>query len=177
MGQPDDRDVQRAFFRPACEAGGQAVLIVDVRVQPRHDPKHRHARQLLQLPQPRPQQFHVSAEFVDHRPDDPLPLFLPQQGERPVKLGEHAAAVNVPCQQHGRVHQFGKPHVDDVVFAQVDLRRGACALNDDDVVFLRQAVVRLQDLRNEAALHFEVVRGIILPAHFAHHNQLAPGLA
>ena len=61
------------------------------------------------------------------------PLLRLQQLHRAVKLGEHAAPVDIACQQDRGIHQLGQPHVDDVVRLQVDLRRAAGALDDDDV--------------------------------------------
>ena len=78
------------------------------------------------------------------------PLLRLQQRHRAVELREHAAPVDVPDQQHRRIHQLCQAHVDDVVLLQVDLRRAARALDDDDVVFRRQALIGLQDLRNQA---------------------------
>ena len=68
-------------------------------------------------------------------PGNARALLLFQQRHRAVKLGEHAAPVDVAHQQHRRIHQLCQAHVDDVVRLEVDFRRAARALDDDDVVF------------------------------------------
>ena len=98
------------------------------------DPRHRDAAKLLQRFQPRLQNGPVAPEFVDHHALDAAALVLLQQRHRAVELGEHAAPVDVAHQQHRRVHQLGKAHIDDIILLEVDLRGAACPLNDDHVI-------------------------------------------
>mgnify|MGYP007008372255 CR=1 FL=1 len=49
-----------------------------------------------------------------------------------------------PTQKHRRVHHLGEAHVHDVLALEVDLRRAARALDDDDVSLLGEAVIRLR---------------------------------
>ena len=140
--QPDDRDVDQLPRRVARKPLRQAVLIVDVRRRVRHHTRHRHAAERLELPQPRLQNGPVAAELVHDRPLDARTLVRLQQRDRPVELREHAAPVDVPDQQHRRVHQLCQPHVHKIVLLQVDLRRAARALNDDHVILRREALIR-----------------------------------
>ena len=130
----DYRDIQELSLFGAVKPLGQAVFIVDVYVGVGDDPRHRDAAQLLQRLQSRLQNGPVAPEFVDHHALDAAALVLLQQCHRTVELGEHAAPVDVAYQQHRRVHQLGKAHIDDIILLEVDLRRAACPLNDDHVI-------------------------------------------
>ena len=48
--------------------------------------------------------LHVATEFIDDKSLDAPAFFFFQQLHRAVKLGEHAAPVDVAYQQHRRVH-------------------------------------------------------------------------
>ena len=175
--QADDGDVEGAARRLAPQPRGEAVLIVDIDPEPRHHAENRHTCQRFQLRKSRAQQLHVAAEFVDHRPDHALPLVLAQQGNRPVELGEDAAAVDIPREQNRRVHELGKAHVHNVVLAQVDLRRGARPLDDDHVILGGKALIGREDLGDQGLLHLEIVARVVLPAHLPHDDELAARVA
>ena len=108
------------------------------------------------------------------RPLYARPLLLLQQLHRAVQLGEHAAPVDVARQQHRRVHQLGQAHVDDVIRFQVDLRRAARALDDDDVKLLDQAVVGLQNVGDQRHASW---RKYSLARHVAPHLAVNDDLA
>ena len=177
MRQADHSYIQDAATYGLLQTGGKAVLIVNVRTHPGHHAQHRDARQLLQLPQAGAQQLHIAAKFVDDRALHAPPLFLPEQSNGAVELGEYAAAVDVSRQQYRGVDYFRKAHVHDVIRPEVDLRGGAGPLDDDDVIFGGKAVVSRQDVRDEAALHFEILRRRVMPAHFPVYDELAARVA
>ena len=140
-GQPDDGHIQRLDDIFHVQPLGEGILILNVHIQVGHHAQHGQARFFFQHGQARAQNFHIAAEFVDDESLNAGPLLRLQQLHSAVKLGEHAAPVDIACQQDGGIHQFGQPHVDNVVRLEVDLRRAAGALDDDDVHILRQAVV------------------------------------
>jgi hypothetical protein len=51
-----------------------AVLILKIDVQPRHNAQHRHAGQRLDLLDPGAQERHIAAEFIDNHPFHPRAL-------------------------------------------------------------------------------------------------------
>lgn len=57
-----------------------------------------------------------------------------QHGLRADDLRDHAAAVDIACQDHGHVRRDGKAHIGDVVRAQVHFRRTARAFDENEVV-------------------------------------------
>ena len=172
-GQADHRDVYQLAGGVPAEPLGEAVLVVDVHMGIGHDPHHRHAAQLFQDLQPRGQNTAVTPEFIDDRALDPGFFILLQQGDGTVKLGEHAAPVDVAHQQHRRVHQLGQAHVDNVLLLQVDLGGTACPLDDDDVIVGGQAVVGLQNGGNIRPLAAVVFHG----PHIALDNAVDDDLA
>ena len=61
----------------------------------------------------------------------------------PYSWAKYAAAVDIARQQHRRIHQLCKAHVDDIIRLQVDLCRAARAFDHDNVVLGGKAVVGL----------------------------------
>ena len=68
-----------------------------------------------------------------------------EQFEGAQQRGEDAAAVDVAYQDAGCVRGVGHPHVHDVVRPQIDFRRGAGALDDDEVVVGGEGSVAVED--------------------------------
>ena len=150
--QADDRNVDEPRLLIPPEAFAQAILVVDVDMEVWHNARHGYAAELLKRFEPRFQNGAVTAEFVDNNALDAPSVLFTLQRDRAVELGEHAAAVDVAHQQHRRIHHAGKAHVDDVVFLQVDLRGAARALNNDDVILTRKALVGFHHRGDEVAL-------------------------
>ena len=123
------------------------------------------------------QQAHISPELVDEAAGHPVPLLGLQEGQGAVELGKDAPPVNVPHQQDGGVHQLGQTHVDDVVGLEVDFRRAACPLDDEDVILPAQAVVGLQQVGDEFLFLSEIVRRPVLPPHPAMDDELTAHVA
>ena len=164
-GIPDHRQVDQPPLSPV-KAGGQAVLILQGHLHVRHHPGHRDLAQLLQHGDPRIQDRLVPPELVDHQPLHPGPLRLGKEHQRPQKLGEHSAPVDISRQEHRRVHQLCQSHVHNVVFLQVDLRRAASPLDHDDVRQLLQLPERLLDLRDQAFFVGKILPGRHIAYHF-----------
>ena len=176
-GQAHHRRVQRLVGALPGQAGGQRVLVVHVHLQVGDHAQHRLSRALLQHGQAGAENVQIPPEFVDDKSRD-LVLFLGlEQRHRAVQLGEHAAPVDVPGQQHRRVYPQGKAHVDDIVCAQVDFRRTARALDDDDVVFCGQTVKSAQHLGKELLFVAEILRRRHLPPDLAHDDDLTARVA
>ena len=175
--QADDRRIQRLNHAIRVQPFGKRILVLDLHVQIRHNAQNGQARLFLQHRQAGPQNLHVAAELVDNQTRNARALLLFKQRHRAVKLGEHATPVDVARQQHRRIHQLCQPHVDDVVRLEVDFRRAARALDDDDVHILAQAVERGENIGNELPLHLEIVCRAHLPAHLAAHDHLTARVA
>ena len=77
MRQAQHGHIQQALPFLPLQAGGQAVLLVQVQTQIGHHAQHRHAGERFQLSKPRLQQRHIPAKFVDDRAEHPLPLSRP----------------------------------------------------------------------------------------------------
>jgi hypothetical protein len=136
-GQADHRNVDEPHLAAAGEPGREGVLVVHVHVQHGHHTQHRLAGQLLQSPQARAENLRVPPELVDDESANQLLLLRLQQLHGAVEGGEHAAPVDVSAQKHRRSGPAGHAHVDEIIGFQVDFRRTARALDDDDVIFLR----------------------------------------
>ena len=172
-GQLHHGDVDVLPRGAPVEPAGQAVLIIDIQVHIGHHSRHGDPAELFQDFNTGLQNGPVSPEFVHHSALDPGPLLLLQQGHRAVELGKNAAPVNVAYQQHGRIHQLGQAHVDNVFLLQVDLRRTSGPLDDDDVVFGGQGTVAFQYLRDELPLPAVVFHGAHIPHGLAVYDDLA----
>ena len=108
-------------------------------------------------PQAGAEDIHIPPEFVDNQALDPRLLVRLQQLHRAVEGGEHAPPVDVAAQEHRGVGPSGHAHVHNVVLPQVDLRRAARPLDDDDVVLRRQGLVGRHHLGDEALAVAEVL--------------------
>ena len=67
-------------------------------------------------------------------PLDELPLLIIEEFQGADEGGKDAAAVDVPDEQHRGSGHAGHPHVDDLGFLKVYLRRTACPFDDHDIV-------------------------------------------
>ena len=177
MRQAQNGDIQR-FHGPFCvQPVREGVLVLDLHPQIGHHTHHGQMRLFFQHGKARAQNFHITPELVDDKAFDAGPFLRLQQFHGAVELGEHAAPVDVACQQHRRIHELCKAHVHDIVGLQVDLGGAACALNDDDVVLGGKAVVGFEDVRDEGALHLEIIGGGHLPPGLAVHDDLTAHIA
>ena len=176
-GQTHHRRIDGAASFGLVQPGRQGILVVDLHPDIGHHPQHRHPGLFFQGGQAGTQDRRVAPEFVDHQALDAGPLVGVQQGHRAVQLGKHPAPVDIPCQQHRRIHHPGQAHVDDVVRLEVDLSRAARPLDDDDVVFRRQAVVGRQDLGHQLFFVPEILGGGHLPPHLPMDDHLAAHIA
>ena len=156
-GQAHHRNVHQAHPSPAAQAVGEGVLVVHIHVQHGDNSQHRLAGKPLQLPQAGAEDIHIPPEFVDNQALDPRLLVRLQQLHRAVEGGEHAPPVDVAAQEHRGVGPAGHAHVHDVVLPQVDLRRAARPLDDDNVVLRRQGLVGRHHLGDEALAVAEVL--------------------
>ena len=124
------------------------------------------------MPDSRFQNGPVSPEFIQKQPFDPRPFLRLQQRQRSVELGEHAAPVNVPHQQHRRVHQLRKAHIHNVVPLQIDLRGTSGPLYHNDVMFRRERVISRQNLRDQGFFINKIRRRVHLPPDSSVDNDL-----
>ena len=67
------------------------------------------------------------------KPRDRAPLLGVEHRLGADQARDHAAAVDVADQHHRHVGGAGKAHIGDVVLAQIDLRRAARALDQDEI--------------------------------------------
>ena len=156
-GQAHHRDVHQAHLAGVSQPGGQGVLVVHIHIQHGDNPQHRLAGELLQLPQAGPENVHIPPEFVDNQALDQVLLVGLQQLHRAVEGGEHAPPVDVAAQEHRGLCPLGHAHVHDVVLPQVDLRRAARPLDDDDVVVGGQGLVGGHDLGDQGLAVVEIL--------------------
>ena len=147
--QADHGNVDEPRLLTSPEAFAQAVLIVNIHREVRHNARHGNAAELLEHFKPRLQNCAVAAEFVDNDALDALFVLFALQRHRTVELGEHAAAVDVSHQQHRRVHHAGKPHVDNVIFLQIDLCGATRPLDHNNIVLPAEALVCLHHRRDK----------------------------
>jgi len=67
------------------------------------------------------------------------------------KAGDNGAAIDIPEHHHRHVGRRGKSHIGDVAGPQVDLRRAAGALDQDDINVARKVGETLQHRREQFA--------------------------
>ena len=176
VGKPrkaDDGDIERSV--PPCRAQTrrQAVLVIDVHAEIGHHANHGHAAQILQHPQSGTQNGSVSAELVDDQPSHAAAVIGLEQLHGAVKLGEHPSQIDIADKQDRSIRDARHAHVHQVVPPEVDLRRTARPLDDDEVVFRRQGVKGPLHIGDEAFAVAGVVDRLHGAAHLSVHDHLA----
>src|SRR5713226_2687020 len=106
--------------------------------QPRYEAERRPAREARDRGQALLEQSGIAAKFVDDKAVDACTLVLFQNEMRAGKAGDNAAAIDIPEHHHRHVDRRGKSHIGDVAGSQVDLRRAASALDQDDISVARK---------------------------------------
>ena len=99
----------------------------------------------------------IAAELVHDVAGEPGPLLGLEQAHRAHELGDHAAALDVADQSHGRPGPAGEAHVGDVALAQVHLGRAASTLDQDEVGAGGEPGEALQHARHELRLEAVIV--------------------
>ena len=163
MGQADDRDLHRLTRRRAVglrELGREGILIVYVQLHKGDHTDHRHTPAFLQHGDAGIKNGLVPAEFVDDKALEQGLLVRLQQHMGSKQLGKDTAPVNIAGQQHRRSDRFGKPHIDDIVFFQIDLRGAPRTLDDDYVIFRGEGMISLQNHGHQALFIGEIFAGI-----------------
>ena len=175
--QTDDRHINAFGEGALVETVGQAVLIIHINLFHREDTQHRFAGQIFQHLKARLQYLHIAPELIDDDTAETVLVFLRQQLDGAVGGSKDAAPVDVRHQDDRRIRHFCHAHVDDIVFRQVDLRRGAGALDDNDVIFRRQMLKCLHDFRREVVFHLIVFLGAQVIIDLAVYNDLRTHIA
>ena len=113
--QPHNGNIQRFYGIFLLQTLREGIFVLDIHFQVRHHTHDGQAGLFFQHRKAGAQNFYITTEFVDNQAADPRALTRFQQLHRAVQLGKHTAAVDISGQQHRRVDQPGKAHVDDVV--------------------------------------------------------------
>ena len=135
--------------RPAGKLIRQAVLFVQIQLQPGHNACKRNIAVLPEHRKPRLQKLHIASEFVDDQSLYALPLFGPHQLHRAQKLRKDPAGINISCEQDRRVHHLRKPHIDKISLTQVDLHGASGTFDHDDLCLLLKPVIGFENLRDQ----------------------------
>ena len=100
-----------------------AIFLLDIYGKHRNSSHHRNLCPLLKHRNSRIKDGFISPELIDNEAFDPLPFLLLKKGHCPVKLCKYAAPVNVSGKKYRNIQHFGKTHIDNIIFFQIDLRR------------------------------------------------------
>ena len=85
---------------------------------------------------------------------------------------EHATPVDVTNEQCGHVCCAGKPHIDDVATAQVDLGGATGTFANDDVKASPEGAIRLNDHLEQIMFGVPAGGGIEVAAGTSEHDEL-----
>ena len=143
----------------------------------RHHADDRLAGQILELRQTRPQNLHVTAEFVNDETVNARLLVLIEQLDRAVQRREHTAAVYIADQQNWRIHQLRQTHIDNIILLEIDLCRTARPLDHDDVVLGGKAVKCVLDNGKKRLFVPPIFARGAVSLRFAHDDDLRANIA
>ena len=150
----------------------QAVLIIQINIHIRNDPRDRNRNPFIEHGKPRTQKLLIAPEFVDNKPSDPLPLLLWKQSRRPVKLGKNASPVDISSQKHRRVHHLCQPHIHKIILSKIDLRRASRSFDHNNIKPGGKGLIRPEDMGNQLSLHLVILGSRIIPQDPSVYNHL-----
>ena len=130
----------------------QAVLIFNLHIKVRCNSHHRDPPALRKHIYTRIQDRLIPTELVDNQPFNHLFLILVKQHQGSQQLGENAASVNVPYQQYRGLSHLCHPHIDDIVFLQINLGRASRPLDHDNIIRFLQLAESLLNIRYQLLL-------------------------
>ena len=142
----NDRQVRRILRRQFCGVG-----------KPWQHAKRVPARALGYRPHTLFEKRDITTELVDHEPPDQRAIRRIQHNIGPDQLRDHAAAVYVANQDDGYVRRFGKAHIRNVPFPQVDLGGAAGPLDQNKVRALAQTVKAVQNRWHQQGFQLGIV--------------------
>ena len=123
------------------------------------------------------EQRHVAAHAVDQEAADHRRIASLENRMGTDDAGNDPAAVDVADQHHRHVRGAGKPHVGDVVGAQIDFRGRSRPLHQHDVSFGLQPRKTLQHRRHQRRLDGLEFSRLRAAPHPPLHNDLGADLA
>jgi hypothetical protein len=141
------------------------------------DAEHRHACPLLEEAEARVEQANVAAEFVDDESGDARTLVRLEELHRPNERREDAASIDVSHEEHGRIGNLRDEHVHEVAILEIDLRRAARPLDDDQVVARTEPRERATDHVAQLRLAGVVFDRAEAPDRLAENDDLRSGVA
>ena len=74
-------------------------------------------------------------------------------------LRDDAAPVDAAGQDHRQIRCFGKAHIGDVAFAQIDLGRAARAFDQDDIGIVREAFEAFEHALQKGRFQLCIIAG------------------
>ena len=139
--------------------------------EPGHHPEAGPAGPLGDLPQAVVEQRDVAPEPVDQKTYHVCPISVRQNRVGPDHRRDHPAPVDVADQHHRTAGRLGKPHIGDVAGPQIDLRRTASALDQQQIRVLRQPRRTFQHRRQQFGLQSLIFprTGVADPFAVDHH--------
>ena len=157
--EPRDRDLDRGIAWRGALVQSQDVLGRQKAgsIEPRHDAVAAHAGTLCDDRVRVLEQRRIAAELVDQIALETRPLGRLEQRVRADQRRDHAALVDVADQHDRQIGRLGKAHVGDVVRAQVDLRRAAGTLGQDQIRIAAQLLEALQHVGHQIGLEPGIV--------------------
>lgn len=172
MRQTDHCNINQ-FGTPARKkAFRHGILIIDIQFRIGDHARHRNAAFVIQHPDTRFQKLLVSPELIHNKPFYPLSFLFLQQCHGPVQLGKHAAPVDIPNEQYGRIQQLCQPHIDNIVFPQIDFGGTAGPLYDNHTIFLFQFFVGGKNMGNIFLFPVHIFHCLHIAHHFSVYDYL-----
>jgi len=152
---------------------GQGVLCIQGEIgQVREDPQDGQSRFLFQPVQTGLQEGQVATEPVDDEPFDACPFCGCEEGQGSDQVGKDSAPVDVGHQQDRAICGFGKPHVRDVIFPEIDFCRGARSLHQNHPMLPCETFMRRQYDGEKFGLVVLVGSRFQMRRHFSQDNDL-----
>ena len=167
----DDRNINKSF-RLLVEALRQRILIFQGKLPIRNHTHNLHAASFLQHRNTRIKDRLITTKLINNQSLHTRLFLIGQKHQSPEKLRKHAAPVNVSNQKHRCVDHLCHPHVDDVIFFQIDFRGTARTFDHDDVCVFLQLAKRPLDIRNQLLLVCKIVTRTHVTEHFTVHDHL-----
>ena len=169
---PDHCNINLSDFLISVKPVCKAVLVLHLDIKIRSNAYHRDPTFFFQHFHTRIKNGFITAEFIDDQTFYHFPFVRFQKLYRSVKLGKHTASVNISHKENRRLCHFCHAHVYNIFCFQIDLRRAACALDHNNVIFRSKGFKGLHHIRHQFFLIFKIISGAHGSKHLAVDDHL-----
>ena len=114
----------------------------------------------------------ISTEFINNQTFYTFLFILFQKKQCAKKLCKYSSPVNISDKENRSIYHLCKPHIDNIIFFQINLRRTSRTFNYNDVIIFFQFMKSLHHIWNQFFFVFKIITGTHISQNFTIYNYL-----